>query len=48
METWTDEWSQCPVCFEDYSTLHRPTTFECGHAMGIDHVNGEKRLEECE
>jgi len=42
-----DEWSRCPVCFEDYSLIHRPTTFICGHSMCIDHTVGNYRLREC-
>ncbi|CAF1221539.1 unnamed protein product [Adineta steineri] len=42
-----DSWSRCPVCFEDYSLLHRPTTFVCGHSTCIDHTSGLNRLREC-
>lgn len=42
-----DEWSRCPICFEDYSPTHRPTTFVCGHSTCIDHVIGVESLREC-
>ena len=42
-----DEWSRCPICFEDYSINHRPTTFECGHSTCIDHVTGREPLQFC-
>ncbi|CAF1160323.1 unnamed protein product [Rotaria sordida] len=42
-----DEWSRCPICFEDYSLIHRPTTFVCGHSTCIDHTIGSKRLQHC-
>ncbi|CAF1163184.1 unnamed protein product [Rotaria sp. Silwood1] len=42
-----DEWSRCPICFEDYSLTHRPTTFVCGHSTCVDHTTGPKRLHHC-
>ncbi|CAF0999125.1 unnamed protein product [Adineta ricciae] len=42
-----DEWSRCPICFEDYTLEHRPTTFTCGHSTCIDHTVGTKRLRNC-
>ncbi|CAF0933175.1 unnamed protein product [Adineta steineri] len=42
-----NSWCQCPVCFEDYSLLHRPTTFLCSHSTCIDHTSGINRLREC-
>ncbi|UJR28573.1 hypothetical protein I4U23_009806 [Adineta vaga] len=42
-----DEWSRCPICFEDYSREHRPTTFTCGHSTCIDHTIGTRRLQNC-
>ncbi|CAF3723058.1 unnamed protein product [Rotaria sordida] len=42
-----DEWSRCPICYEDYSLIHRPTTFICGHSTCIDHTFGHNRLREC-
>ncbi len=47
MDTYNDDWCQCPICFEIYSIIHRPTTFICGHSVCIDHVFGKNRLEEC-
>ncbi|CAF1636955.1 unnamed protein product [Rotaria magnacalcarata] len=41
-----DDWSRCPICYEDYSLLHRPTTFVCGHSTCIDHMFGHNRLHE--
>lgn len=48
MDKYNDDWCQCPICFEIYSIIHRPTTFICGHSVCIDHVSGKNRLEECE
>ncbi|CAF5222823.1 unnamed protein product, partial [Rotaria magnacalcarata] len=45
-EDMNDDWSRCPICYEDYSLLHRPTTFVCGHSTCIDHMFGHNRLHE--
>ncbi|CAF0881883.1 unnamed protein product [Rotaria sp. Silwood1] len=42
-----DDWSRCPICYEEYSLVHRPTTFLCGHSTCIDHTFGHNRLNEC-
>jgi hypothetical protein len=42
-----DEWSRCPICFEDYSLTHRPTTFICGHSTCLNHTVGLNRLRFC-
>ena len=42
-----EEWSRCPICFEEYSSTHRPTTFACGHSTCIDHTVGSQRLRYC-
>ncbi|CAF2516222.1 unnamed protein product [Rotaria sp. Silwood2] len=42
-----DEWSRCPICFEDYSLIHRPTTFVCGHSTCIDHTIGSQCIHYC-
>ena len=42
-----DDWSRCPICYENYSLIHRPTTFICGHSVCIDHTSGRNRLRKC-
>ncbi|CAF1172074.1 unnamed protein product [Didymodactylos carnosus] len=42
-----NDWSRCPICFEEWNMIHRPTTFVCGHTVCIEHLTCREPLREC-